>query len=171
MIDYLSPSNAGMVYADHYKGINGVRSAHPVTDYQLGSVRDDFDFGSLLVFKTTAFLRALEEVKKQPSYLYSGIYALRLAMSRFSQLVHIREFLYTETEDDLRKSGEKQFDYVDPRNRSVQIERENAFTHYLKDIKAFLSPVNRTIDCKEGDFLFEASVIIQIGRASCRERV
>ena len=162
MLDYLSPSDVGMVYADHYKCLNGERTAHPVTDYQLGSVRDDFDFGSVLLFKSDAFLRGVAELKKQPSYRYSGLYALRLALTRFSQLVHIREFLYTEAEDDTRKSGEKQFDYVDPRNRSVQIEREQAFTHYLKDIQAYLNPVSRKINLQEGDFKNEASVIIPV---------
>ena len=162
MLDYLSPCDAGMVFSDHYKCINGERIAHPVTDYQLGSVRDDFDFGSLLVFKSDAFLRGVAELKKQPDYLYSGLYALRLAMTRFCKLVHIREFLYTEEEDDLRKSGEKQFDYVNPRNRCVQIEREQAFTHYLKDIQAYLAPVSRRINIQEGNFENEASVIIPV---------
>ena len=162
MIDYLQPEDSGMVYADHYKCIDGTRNVHPVIDYQLGSVRDDFDFGSLLLFKSDAFLHAAAEIRKQSSYLYCGLYALRLAISRFYRLEHVREFLYTEAEDDLRKSGEKQFDYVDPRNRSVQIERENAFTQYLKDIKAYLSPVNRTIDLLKGDFENEASVIIPV---------
>ena len=161
-IDYLSVSGTGMVFADHYQMINGERTVHPVTDYQLGSVRDDFDFGSVLLFKRDTFLQAVSEVRKQPSYLYAGLYALRLALTRFSQLVHIREYLYTEEEDDLRKSGEKQFDYVDPRNRNVQLEREQAFTHYLKDIQAYLKPSNRTIDLQEGDFKNEASVIIPV---------
>lgn len=162
MIDYLSPSDAGMVYADHYKSVGGERAAHPVIDYQLGSVRDDFDFGSLLLFKRDAFLRGVAELRKQPAYDFAGLYALRLAISRFSLLVHIREFLYTEAEDDLRKSGEKQFDYVDPRNHSVQLEREQAFTLYLKDIQAFLEPVKRTVNLQEGNFKHEASVIIPV---------
>ena len=162
MIDYLSPNDAGMVYADHYKCANRVRTSHPVTDYQLGSVRDDFDFGSLLMFKQDAFLRGVAEISHQPEYNFSGLYALRLALTRFCQLVHIREFLYTEAEDDLRKSGEKQFDYVDPRNRKVQQEREQAFTQYLKDIEAYLPPVGRCIDLHEGDFNHEASVIIPV---------
>ena len=162
MIDYLSVEGTGMVYADHYKVINGERTAHPVIDYQLGSVRDDFDFGSLLLFKRDSFLQAATELEKQTAYSYSGLYALRLALTRFSQLMHIREFLYTENEDDLRKSGEKQFDYVDPRNRKVQIEREQAFTQYLKEIHAFLSPITRTIDLHEGVFENEASVIIPV---------
>ena len=162
MIDYLVPSDAGMVYADHYKCADGVRNSHPVIDYQLGSVRDDFDFGSLLLFKSDAFLHAAAELQKQPTYEFAGLYALRLALSRFYRLEHVRELLYTEAEDDLRKSGEKQFDYVDPRNRGVQVEREQAFTLYLKDIKAYLHPTTRTIDIHEGDFKYEASVIIPV---------
>ena len=162
MIDYLAPNESGMVYADHYKMVDNKCTPHPVTDYQLGSVRDDFDFGSLLLFKQNAFLHSVAEIRKQPVYEYAGIYALRLAMTRFYQLIHIREFLYTENEDDLRKSGEKQFDYVDPRNRNVQMEREQAFTHYLKDINAFLNPVQHTVNLHEGDFKYEASVIIPV---------
>ena len=162
MTDYLAPNDAGMAYSDHYKCINQKIEGHPVIDYQLGSVRDDFDFGSLLLFKTDAFVRATGELRKQKDYKYSGLYALRLALSRFSRLVHIREFLYTEAEDDLRKSGEKQFDYVDPRNRNVQLEREEAFTQYLKDIQAYLNPVKQETDCLKGKFTYEASVIIPV---------
>lgn len=162
MTDYLLPADAGMVYADHYKRLNGVQVAHPVTDYQLGSVRDDFDFGSLLLFDTNLFLKGVNALRQQPNYDYSGLYALRLALSQFCRLVHLREFLYTEEEDDLRKSGEKQFDYVDPRNRSVQKEREMAFTHHLKAIGAYLPPVTHTIDVNQGDFKYEASVIIPV---------
>ena len=162
MTDYLLPQDTGMVYADHYKRVQGEQSAHPVNDYQLGSVRDDFDFGSLLLFDTNHLVRAVDIVRQQPDYEFSGLYALRLALSQFSKLTHIQEYLYTEAEDDLRKSGEKQFDYVDPRNRAVQIEREVAFTHYLKNIHAYLAPVKRTIDTDKGEFEQEASVIIPV---------
>ena len=162
MSDYASTPDAGMVYADHYKRVNGEQSAHPVNDYQPGSVRDDFDFGSLLLFDTNLMAQAFASLRQQAPYEYSGLYALRLALSRISKLVHVQEYLYTEAEDDLRKSGEKQFDYVDPRNRAVQIERETAFTQYLKDIHAYLNPVSRTIDLLQGDFEYEASVIIPV---------
>ena len=162
MCDYASTADAGMVYADHYKRVNGEQSVHPVNNYQPGSVRDDFDFGSLLLFNTNLMAQAFSSVCQQTPYEYSGLYALRLALSQISNLVHIQEYLYTEAEDDLRKSGEKQFDYVDPRNRAVQIEREAAFTHYLKAIHAYLSPVSRTIDFNEGCFKYEASVIIPV---------
>ena len=124
MADYMKPENAGMAYADHYVMKGDTCSPHPVTDYQEGSVRDDFDFGSLIMFKTDIFRKAAETLSAQDEYSYSALYALRLAVSRISGITHIREFLYTEIENDLRKSGEKQFDYVDPRNRDVQIERE-----------------------------------------------
>ena len=162
MTDYLSPANVAMVYADHYKRVNGVSEAHPVIDYQLGSVRDDFDFGSLLLIKSNDFIRALASLENQPDYTYSGLYALRLALSQNKQLLHIREYLYTEAEDDLRKSGEKQFDYVDPRNRSVQVEREIAFTNHLKAIHAYLPSERNDIDLHSDDFEYEASVIIPV---------
>lgn len=150
------------VYADHYKTIKGERTPHPVIDYQLGSVRDDFDFGSLLMFRTDYLKRAINEIEAEKEYQHSALYALRLALSRYGELTHIREFLYTETEIDLRKSGEKQFDYVDPRNRQVQIEREEVFTRHLKKIGAYLKPGMMTVDLKEGEFSHEASIIIPV---------
>lgn len=162
MADYLTPECAGMAYADHYIMKEGVCAPHPVIDYQEGSVRDDFDFGSLIMFRTDVLRRAAESLKAQKEYYYSGLYALRLAVSRIARIVHIREFLYTEVEDDLRKSGEKQFDYVDSRNRNVQIEREEAFTYHLRKIGAYLPQRTRLIDTEEGDFACEASVIIPV---------
>lgn len=162
MCDYLAAPESGMVYADHYQVTEGVRKPHPVIDYQPGSVRDDFDFGSVLLFKTAALQEAFDTITHQPEYQYSALYAVRLALSQKYELTHIREFLYTEIEEDTRLSGEKQFDYVDPRNRSVQLERETAFTYYLKNIHAFLPPVERGIDLSEGEFAYEASVIIPV---------
>lgn len=162
MCDYLSAPQCSMVYADHYKTIKGERIPHPVIDYQLGSVRDDFDFGSLLMFRTDYLKRAINEIEAEKEYQHSALYALRLALSRYGELTHIREFLYTETEIDLRKSGEKQFDYVDPRNRQVQIEREEVFTRHLKKIGAYLKPSMMTVDLKEGEFSHEASIIIPV---------
>ncbi len=162
MCDYLAAPESGMVYADHYQVTEGVRKPHPVIDYQPGSVRDDFDFGSVLLFKTAALQEAFDTITHQPEYQYSALYAVRLALSQKYELTHIREFLYTEIEEDTRLSGEKQFDYVDPRNRSVQLERETAFTYYLKNIHAFLPPVEREIDLSEGEFAYETSVIIPV---------
>lgn len=162
MCDYLSAPQCSMVYADHYKTIKGERTPHPVIDYQLGSVRDDFDFGFLLMFRTDYLKRAINEIEAEKEYQHSALYALRLALSRYGELTHIREFLYTETEIDLRKSGEKQFDYVDPRNRQVQIEREEVFTRHLKKIGAYLKPSMMTVDLKEGEFSHEASIIIPV---------
>lgn len=162
MTDYLSVPSCGMVYADRYEETEGELRLHPVIDYQAGSVRDDFDFGSLILYRTEVLKQAVFEISTESDYAYSASYAVRLALSRRYSLTHIREFLYTETETDTRRSGEKQFDYVDPRNRSVQIERETVFTRYLKKNGAYLPPVEHRIDLNEGDFPCEASVIIPV---------
>ena len=162
MTDYLSVPSCGMVYADRYEETEGELRPHPVIDYQAGSVRDDFDFGSLILYRTEALKQAVFEISTESDYTYSASYAVRLALSRRYSLTHIREFLYTETETDTRRSGEKQFDYVDPRNRSVQTEREAVFTRYLKKTGAYLPPVEHRIDLNEGDFPCEASVIIPV---------
>lgn len=153
-------SGAGMVYADHYKLCGTDRKNAPVADYQQGSLRDDFDFGSVMLYKTEALKKAVQRM--DVDYLYAGLYDLRLKVAQSEALVHINEYLYTEIEEDLRKSGEKMFDYVDPRNRAVQIEMEKACTEHLKAVGGYLAPQFKSIAFDSGDFEYEASVIIPV---------
>lgn len=162
MTDYLIKGETTMVYSDYYEWKENELKPHPVIDYQLGSVRDDFDFGSLLLFDTAHLKDAINALDKQESYRYAGLYAIRLFVSRQGSIRHINEYLYTEIEEDLRLSGEKQFDYVNPRNREVQIEMEKAFTQYLKDSGCYLSPRYKNPNLKEVHFDIEASVIIPV---------
>lgn len=151
----------GIVYADHYQLINGELKQAPVIDYQLGSVRDDFDFGSILLFSSSAFTKIANALREE--YEYAGLYAMRLFISYKYSIVHINEYLYTEIETDTRKSGEKQFDYVNPKNREVQIEMEAACTEYLKCIDAYFMPTSsRPVNLHSENFEFEASVIIPV---------
>ena len=157
-----SDSDASMVYADHYDLIDGKRIPHPVIDYQVGSIRDDFDFGSLLLIKTS-LLHTFAMQAGESDYRHAGLYALRLFLSRNGQLFHIDEKLYTEEETDTRASGVKQFDYVNPRNREVQIEMEHAATAHLHEIGAKIDPsFYRRPDFNEQEFDVEASVVIPV---------
>jgi hypothetical protein len=160
MMRILNESGAGMVYADHYQVVNGELRQAPVIDYQYGALRDDFDFGSVLLFRTDALKDAVNRMKSD--YQYAGLYDLRLKLSQKYQLVHINEYLYTEVEEDNRKSGEKLFDYVDPKNRSVQIEMEQACTEHLRDIDAYLSPTFKSMPFDDNCWEYEASVIIPV---------
>ena len=162
MTDFFT-QGVGMVYADYYEWKNEELKKHPVIDYQLGSVRDDFDFGSILLF-SSRYLKAAAAsmVQNNFDYQYAALYATRLFIARKGKIVHINEYLYTEVEEDLRKSGEKQFDYVNPRNREVQIEMEKAFTEYLKSIQTHLKPNFKDPNLKAGHFDMEASVIIPV---------
>jgi hypothetical protein len=153
-------TKAGLVYSDYYEIKEGVRSNHPVIDYQQGSVRDDFNFGSVLFYNSAHLKRAVAETTE--NYKYAGLYNLRLKVSQKAELVHINEYLYSEVEFDTRKSGEKQFDYVDPKNRVVQLEMEAACTNHLKKIDAYLAPRFKKIEFNESNFPVEASVIIPI---------
>ena len=141
-------TKADMLYADHYQLVNTedsgpVRKKHPLIDCQKGALRDDFDFGSILVFRSSAFRRAVKAMTED--YSWGALYDLRLRMKK---IVHVNEYLYTEIETDNRKSGEKQFDYVDPRNRDVQIEMEKICTEHLKRIGAYLEPVFKEPDAE-----------------------
>ncbi len=160
MIQIADDTSAGMVYTDFYEWKEGVQHVHPVIDYQKGSLRDDFDFGSLLLYRTDILKMAASFY--QEDYSFAGLYDLRLKISQWLPLVRINEPLYTVIEKDIRKSGEKLFDYVNPKNREVQIEMEKACTNHLKMIGGFLKPVFKTINFDEDHFETEASVIIPV---------
>lgn len=158
-------TGADMLYADHYKMVTGadgvaLRKIHPLIACQKGALRDDFDFGSVLVFRSSSFKRAVRAM--ETDYEFGALYDLRL---RMKNIVHINECLYTEIETDSRKSGEKLFDYVDPKNRNVQIEMEKVCTAHLKRIGAWLQPKFREPDINDfprADFKVTASVVIPV---------
>ncbi|MBP6635414.1 MAG: glycosyltransferase family 2 protein, partial [Paludibacter sp.] len=153
-------TRAGLVYSDYYQIADGVRSNLPVIDYQQGSLRDDFNFGSVLFYKASCLKKAAEETTQE--YKFAGLYNLRLKVSEYAELFHMNEYLYSEVESDTRKSGEKIFDYVDPKNRAAQIEMEVACTEHLKKTGAYLAPDFKKIEFNEGKFPVEASVIIPV---------
>ena len=160
MLHVISDTDAGMLYADRYKTKDGLLQPHPVNDYQEGSLRDDFDFGSLLLYSSSTLKDAVNEM--DIDYQAAALYDLRLKVSKYKPLFHLQEFLYTESETDLRKSGEKLFDYVDPKNRQVQIEMEQACTQYLKDTGAWLKPEFTPVEFSAETFPVEATVVIPI---------
>ncbi len=162
MATLANDSGASLLYADHYITTTEGTRRMPLIDYQQGSIRDDFAMGSVLVIRTSL----LKEYFRQPRihfYQHAGLYDLRLFLSRNMLPVHVSEYLYTEVETDLRASGEKQFDYVDPRNRARQIEMERAATRHLRAIGAYLSPGEwNAIKPEEPWQGTEASVIIPV---------
>lgn len=162
MISVAEDTGADMVYADHYRIVsdsqgNEIRKKHPLIDCQKGALRNDFDFGTVLFFRTESFRKAVEAM--EADYEYAALYDLRLRMDR---IVHINEFLYTDVETDTRKSGEKQFDYVDPRNRAVQIEMEKVCTEHLKRIGAYLKPVFKEPEDDNASYPVKATVVIPV---------
>lgn len=159
LVQVARDSGAAMAYADHFDG----DTPAPVIDYQPGSLRDEFDFGGVQLYRTSVLREAAAAMAS--SYEFAGLYELRLRASQLGPLVHVPELLYYEIDTDRRDSGEKLFDYVDPRNRAVQIEMEHACTEHLKRIGGWLPPVFKEVDLEAGEFEFEASVVIP-----CRNR-
>lgn len=153
-------SGATMAYSD-YRTITdeGETAPHPVIDCLEGGVRDDFDFGPLVLLDREAVTEALAGLD---TCHYAAWYALRLALMRKALPVHVPEALYTVTPSDHRKSGEKQFDYVNPRNREVQVEMEAAFTEHLHAIGAWIPRSSELIDLQDGEFPVEVSVVIPV---------
>lgn len=163
MLQVLQMTHAKMVYADHFQRTanSDLPLEAPVIDYQLGALRDDFDFGAVMLWDTNALQEAA--ARMTANYQYAGLYDLRLKASDNAQtpFVHIPEYLYYEIEHDNRKSGEKLFDYVDPRNRAVQIEMEQAVTEHLRTIHALITPADiHPVEIEKDNFPVTASVII-----------
>jgi hypothetical protein len=154
-------TGAGLTYPDYHDLKQGKRTAHPVVEYQLGAIRDDFDFGSLLLINSGLAKQAMAEVAGA-GYQFAAWYALRLALSRHAAVTRVAEPLYSKIESDTRRTGEKQFDYVDPRNRAVQVEMERAATDHLRRIGAYLKPEFKAIDLESEKFETEATVIIPV---------
>ena len=134
MLRVADDTGAVMIYSDRFLSKGGEVVPAPVIDCQKGALRDDFDFGGLVLIRTSALREAV--TCSGTDYSAAAFYDLRLRLSRIGRLEHVPEFLYYEVETDSRKSGEKQFDYVDPRNRASQIEMEHAVTEHLKAIGA-----------------------------------
>ena len=165
MLRLADDTGAVLLYADRFNRVDGCLEPWPVIDWQEGSLRDDFDFGSVLLVRNSALVRAASEMDSD--YRYAGLYDLWLRLSRLGEFVHIGEYLYYEDKEDLRSSGEKLFDYVNPSAREVQIEMEKACTAHLKAVGGYLAPVFKDVDLGSGgSFEFEASVVIP-----CRNRV
>ena len=158
-------THAALVYSDYHAVVDGKREQHPVIDYQMGSLRDDFDFGSLLFIRADLLHEYAATCGKEGGhqFAFAGLYDLRLFLSRKGELFHINEYLYTTEEFDTRKSGERQFDYVNPRNREVQIEMEKAVTLHLEAVGARIDTHDYeapNFDCEP--FNCEASVVIPV---------
>lgn len=160
LVSVAQQTGSVMVYSDYHELKSGILNSHRLIIYQAGSLRDDFDFGSMYVVKSSALRIAAELMEVQ--YEHAALYDMRLKLSRFGHIYHLPEMLYTKTERDLRSSGVKQFDYVDPRNRIVQIEMEKACTEYLKSIGGYIAPSQVKQCSYEGDFPVEASVVIPV---------
>lgn len=163
LLQIAGDTGAAMAYSDRFNIVDGVETQAPVIDYQAGSLRDDFDFGSVMVFRTSILKAAVAGM--DTDYRFAGLYDLRLRVSRLGPIVHINEFLYYDIELDSRQFGEKLFDYVNPRNREVQIEMEQVCTAHLKAIGGYLAPNFKDVDLNAEQFEYEASVVIP-----CRNR-
>ncbi len=162
LLECARATGAGMVYSDYLKmmGTDAIIPA-PLIDIQTGSLRDDFDFGALVLITPAgidAYLKSEGTECKN-----AGFYQMRLAIQRSVPIIRVPQPLYTITETDFRTSGQKQFDYVNPRNRDVQIEMEAVCTEHLKQIDGYLKPgAGASVNIENDAFPVLASVIIPV---------
>lgn len=155
-------TTCALCYADYFEIKKGVRSEHPLIDYQFGSIRDNFEFGALLFFSIAAVRAALKKYGDIADVEAAGLFDLRLKVSIDHSLFHVQEYLYTKVESDARATGEKLFDYVDPRNQAVQKEMEAVATQHLKNVDVYLAPRFKTVPSFDVQFPVEASVVIPV---------
>ena len=168
LLEEAARAGAVMVYCDYWlRTADGRRKDNPVNDCQPGSVREDFDFGAIVAVNE-ALMRKWEQETAEDNagdgtvLKYGRWYSLRLFLSRHGALVHLPQTLYGVDEVDARASGQKQFDYVDPRNREAQIEMEAIFTDHLRKIGAWLPQRTRTVGEDDASYAVEASVVIPV---------
>ena len=159
-LEVASGTGVGLVYSDYFDSVEGKLSAHPVIDYQAGSLRDDFEFGPVLFFNGAALVKAVAGITE--SLEFTGLYQLRLKVSLQELPWRIPEYLYSVEPLDTRTSGKKMFDYVDPKNRAVQVEMEKAASTHLKEVGAYLEPEFESIQFEDDSYPVEASVIIPV---------
>lgn len=160
MIETAENCNAAMLYSDYAEQKNNKLTAHKLIDYQEGSLRDDFDFGTLVLYRTDAVKQAIADMTVK--YKYAALYDLRLKISENHKIEHLPEQLYTQLEPDKLLDDEKLFDYLNPLNRKKQMEMEQACTNHLKNINAFLKAQTADIDINTKGFPVEISVVIPV---------
>ncbi len=160
-------TRAGMVYSDFYEESGRGKTLYPLNDYQLGSIRDDFDFGPLILFSVSAIQESVKKYGMLTDVQFAGLYDLRLKVSIDHPIRHIQDPLYSikrpyrGVQDSLHPG--RLFSYLDPRNMKIQKEMEIVFTDYLKKIGAYLSPSQlREVEPTKGSFPVEASVVIPV---------
>ena len=163
MVSIAENSGAGLVYSDFRDEAGGQVTEHPLIDYQVGSIRDSFDFGAMFLISKRAADTALDNYGQIDGRLqWGGLYDLRLKLSKKSPVLRIPEPLYTRIPTDLRATGERQFDYVDPRRREYQYEMEQIVTEHLKRIGAYLKPEFKPLSRDAIQFPVRASVVIPV---------
>jgi hypothetical protein len=158
----IESTKAGLAYSDFFDESEHGRTLHPLNDYQLGSVRDDFDFGAIILFSVPAVRKALKKYGVIPGVKFAGLYDLRLKVSVDHSIYHLQEPLYSVMGIDKPSGNEKLFTYVDPRYKAVQKEMEIVFTDYLKKIRAYLPPNFKEVEQTSASFPVEASVVIPV---------
>lgn len=163
LIQVAQQTEAPFIYS-YYREDDGQGNLllHPVISYQEGSLRDDFDFGDVVCISLNAFDK-LPDIIFEEEHLDGGWYALRLELSQIGSGIYmLPEYLYTVKKTDFRLSGEKQHDYVDPRNANYQKDMEHTLTAFLKRQNALADPLKKEIEPSEGEFQFEATVVIPV---------
>ena len=163
MIHAARSMNAALVYSDYYEDTGSDKIFHPLIDYQAGSVRDDFDFGHLVLLNVPYIRDVLNLFGETPPSSHGALYDLRLKLSIGHSIYRVPEALYSIITHRDEQNGMALFAYVDPRNQRIQKEMESIFTDHLKRIDAYIAPDKlETMQEPVDPFPVKASVIIPV---------
>jgi len=168
LLKIAADKNAGVVFSDFILPEEEKFIERPLTDYQAGSIRDDFNFGHLLIFSGEAIRSVLQKYGSLPSEADSALYDLRLKVATDYKLVHVPEFLYavfTDKFQKMEKAGRKKeahFDYVAKENFIHQKKMERIATNHLKRIGAYLPPRTKKVEQRQDDLQWKASIVIPV---------
>ncbi|MFC2308021.1 MAG: glycosyltransferase family 2 protein [Bacteroidota bacterium] len=159
-IEIAEATGAAMVYSDYYQITEDGKNPITTIEYQRGSLRDDFNFGAVILLNTGILKKITTHTPED--YEFAGLYDIRLKISETSSIFRIAEPLYLLTPVSATEAESRHFAYIDKKNRNVQIDMEKACTAHLKRIGALLTgnPKSVNLDCEGFDC--EVSIIIPV---------
>ena len=159
-IDIAEATGAAMVYSDYYQITEDGKNPITTIEYQRGSLRDDFNFGAIILFNTGILKKITTHTPE--NYEFAGLYDIRLKISETSSIFRIAEPLYLLTPVSATEAESRHFAYIDKKNRNVQIDMEKACTAHLKRIGALLTDNPKSVNLESESFDCEASIIIPV---------
>ncbi len=149
-----------LYYADYYTERRNTKNSCPVISYEPGSIRDDFNFGPVMLFSNGHIKACFNLFGPLTDTRWAGLYELRLKASLTADVIRVPEPLSLVVP---RKSeAGSHFDYVDPAQKQYQQEMEAVATEHLKRCNAWCGHDLLPAPDDDSPYPLEASVVIPV---------